>query len=612
MGLACLVFPGANHTRYEHSLGAMYVAKRLVDALVNKTENEYLRENVQEIKYAALLHDLGHSPFSHVTEEFFKRNPEYLPVAGKSYDHEKYTEVIIRSNEDIRNICSQENADLRLVSKLAVGNSKTFLDCLLSSSVDVDKIDYVARDSYFCGLPYGRVDLSSLEEGITMTEDSLGNEIIAFDNKSRDVLEGLLISRFYLTTSIHIDERNCAANQLLLRAMKEAYDLVIETVSKDKDYVVDGIKKLILDCMHFRWVDHDLVTFLEDPIQKLRLAATEAEREGFSSLDDRDLQQIIQEISQESPERRKRYLSQTLLNRVLQGKIPTLRHNAPLVRLSTSARYSLHVLHCLSPYTNYLNAFKRLIQSLKQCKGKRIYLDLVAPKSLELNTKIMIEKGNIKNLFDMSSLMRSLVSDSTNRLALSIYSYQKMDEIPFKDLESLIGLFCSIARRKAIKKGRYLGTDLILMIYYYLHQERLFFEGDTRFQALFAVLFDKILGTSGYPYKELISLPRHFGNLNDEDKYETFRQKGYPNFFSVKFAQDLDMLTEMGMIYTRSEPVSILGAGYFPKRYERRISHHGRQYVEDYLVKTYPFVGILERKVKKIEKLRSCLIHLGT
>jgi HD superfamily phosphohydrolase len=588
----------------------MFVAKRLIDALVSKTQNDYLRENAQAIKYAALLHDLGHSPFSHITEEFFRRNPDYLPVAGENYDHETYTQLIIRHDEDIRNICSKEHADVRFVSKLAVGNSQTFLDCLLSGSVDIDKIDYIARDSYFCGLPYGRVDLSSLEQGIDISEDSYGDEIIAFDNKCRDVLEGLLISRFYLATSIHIDERNCAANQLLLRAIKEAYDQVIETVEEDE--LVDGIKMLILDCMHFRWVDHDLMTFLEEPVQKLRLAAMEADREGFSSLEDEVLEQIIQKTPAKSPRRNRAYLSHMLLNRVLQGRTPALRYTVPLVSLSTSARYSLHVLHALSPYTNYLNNFNKLIQSQKQCKGKRIYMDLIMPKSLELSTKIILEKDTLKNIFDMSSLMRSLVSDITNRLTLSIYSYKPFEKIPLTDLELLIGYFCSIARKRAVKKGKYLGTDMILMMYYFLYQERLFFEGDTRFQALFAVLFDDIVSKPQHPYKEISNLRRHFGNLNKEDNYEVFREKGYPNFFSVKFAQDLDVLTEMGMIYTRSEPVKIRGTSYFPKRYERRISHHGRRYVQNYLIKTYPFARILTEKMERLEKSRSCLIHLGT
>jgi HD superfamily phosphohydrolase len=612
MGLACLVFPGANHTRYEHSLGTMFVAKKLVEALAKKTDDEFLHKNARAIEFAALFHDVGHSPFSHVTEEFFARNPNYLPVERKDLGHEKYTELIIRKDENIKEICREEKVDIRFISKLAVGNSDTIFDDLLSSSIDVDKIDYVARDSYFCGLPYGRVDLSSLEEGIRIAESSFGNKMIAFANKHRDVLEGLLISRFYLATSIHIDEKNRSANQLLLGAIRESYDTVFEVIHEES--LINEIKKLILDCMHFRWVDHDLLAFLEDPVQKLRSAVIEAVNDRFSSIDADTLYKMYDKLSlkkRKAPAGRRR-ISGILLRRVLQGRTPSLRHSSPLSRFSPSARYSLFALHRLSPYTNYLDGFKKMLQALKQCSGKSIYLDLTAPKFLELNAKVLVAENNIKNLFDISSLMRSLVSDATNRLTLSLYSYQQIEEIPAADLEAIIGLFCTMARRRAIKRRRYLGTDLILMTYYCLHQEKLFFEGDTRFQALYGALFDKILSKSECPYKELLDLQKHFGDLNDTDNYDAFQSKGYPDFFCVRFAQDVDVLSEMGLIYTRSEPVTILRPGYYPKRYERRISHYGRQYVQEFLSKEYWFTRILEERIKRIDKSGYCLIHLGT
>jgi len=588
----------------------MFVANKLVEALINKTEDDFLHKNLQAIRFAALLHDLGHSPFSHVTEEFFRRNPMYLPANGKNYDHEMYTEAVIRGNDNIRAISRKEKINPRFVSKLAAGRSRTFLDSLISSSVDVDKIDYVARDSYFCGLPYGRIDLSSLAEGITLTKNSLGNEVIAFDRKSRDVIEGLLMSRFYLMTSIHVDEKNCAANQLLFRAMVKAYDLVLKPAAKLD--LVNDVKKLILDCLHFQWVDHDLITFLEDPFQKLKLASIEASWARFSSLNKDTLQLIIQEMPSRPNKYKRRYFSYTLLNKVLQGKIPDLRCRVSLVQLSPLTRYSLYVLHRLAPYTDYLNDFKGFIQKLKSCKRKRISVDITAPKLSEMNTKIIMENKDIKNLFDLSSVMRSLVIETTNRLTLSIYSYQKIGKIPVKTLEPLVRIFCKVARRKAIKEGKYIGTDLILMVYYYLHRERMFFEGDTRFQAFFAVMFDKLLSRSQNPYRELVELPRHFGNLNDRKNYEVFRDNAYPDFYSVKFAQDLDVLTEMGLIYTRFGPVKILGAGHYPKRYERRISRYGREYAKTYLLKSYPFSSTLRRNVKKALESGNPLIQLGT
>jgi len=610
MGLACLVFPGANHTRYEHSIGSMYVADRLAGALVEKTENEFVKSKIQETRLAALLHDVGHAPFSHVTEEFFRRNPDCLPAAGKNYDHEMYTKTIIRRNDEIKAICKKYKIDYKFVSDLAIGKSKSFLDGLLSSAVDVDKIDYVARDSYFCGLPYGSIDLTSLEEGITLTHNSFGNEVIAFDSKNKDAVERLITSRYYLTSSIHVDPKNCAAIQLLLRALRSAYNALFKAAANPEQ--ADEIKNLILDCLHFQWVDHDLITFLDDPFQKLQYAAIEANREGFSSLDYDSLEAIIRMTSTHTRRKDKWYISHFLLKKVLQGRIPDLCHSSCLVNLSTSARYSLYVLHYVSPYTGIINSFKEIIQTLKPCKGKSIFVDVTMPKPVEMNTRIVVGNGNVKYLFDLSLLMRSLSSESTNRLTISIYSAKEMEQIPVDALERYINLFCRMARRRAIKEGKVIGSDLILLIFYFLHQQRLFFEGDTRFQALFSVLFGRILDRSQIPYKELRHLPKHFGNLSDVEIYERFRKEGYPDFFSVKFSQDLDLLSDMGMVYTRSEPVRMSVGGQYPRRYERRISRPGREYVDANLLGDYPFCNALKKGIDKLQASESCLIKLGT
>ena len=608
MGLACLVFPGANHTRYEHSLGTMLVARRLVGALVNKTQSSFVEKKAKTIKFAALLHDLGHSPFSHVTEEFFQKNPNYLPNSGLNYDHEKYTEEIIRHNKSIRKICRKERINARFLSKLAIGKSGTFLDGLLSSATDVDKIDYVTRDSYFCGLPYGRIDLSALEDGITITKGTSGNEVIAFGNECRDVLEGLLMSRFYLASIIHVNERNCAANQILLKGIRKAYDAVLDVA--EPEHLGTEVKTLILESLHFLWVDHDLVTFLQDPLQRLKFAAIEAIRQKVSSLNEDTLRKISE---LRSPKPAKRYYSYVLLNRVLRGAIPKLRFNIPLMTLPPSAKYGLYVLYSLSPYTNHLNDFKRSVQRLRPCKGKVIYVDISSPKTLEINAKIIMEKKQIKTLYDISFLMRSLDSETRNRMALRIFSNKPIEGISIPELEELIKVFSQRARKKAVKKKQYLGSDLLLLVYYHLHsEERLFFEGDTRFQALFSVLLDKIVGESENPYRELARLPRKFGDLRQWFNYDKFIQKAYPEFFSVKTVQDLAALTEMGLIYTRSGPILLVSEYLYPTRNERRISYYGREYVENNLLKTYPFSNKILEQIKKIKDSESTLIRLGT
>jgi HD superfamily phosphohydrolase len=628
MGLACLVFAGANHTRYEHSVGAMYVADRLAEALSKKTKNQFLKKNKQGIRLAALLHDLGHSPFSHVTEEFFKRNPDCLPSALKAYEHETFTQKIICKSEEIKKVCNRFKIDYRFVSDLAIGKSETFLDGLLSSSVDIDKIDYVARDSYFCGLPYGSIDLSALEEGITLTEKDVGSEVLAFEGKSKSAVEGLLMSRFYLTSSIHVDQRNCAAIQLLLRAMRAAYNELFY-VFREKTQN-DNVKKLILDRLHFEWVDHDLVTFLQDPFQKLRSAAIEATYESRTTeLNRASLEDIITVTSSQTRKRNRKYPSHILLNKVLQGSTPDFKQNYPFIAFSPSARYGLYLLKTISPNTNLLNAFKSFLQRRKAFNGRMILLDIVAPKDLEMNTRIVSENEKVAYLIDLSPLMRSLVTETITRLTLSISSDRKFKIVSSELLEKYIDLFSSVARTKSITEGHFIGPDLILLVFYYLYKEglisdfsqflreRLFFEGDTRFQALFSIIFDLTCHKSQNPYTELSGIPKCFGELlnphvTEEEYDKNFAKNGYPDSFSVKFSQDLDLLTETGMIYTRSAPVKTRIDGQYPKRYERRISGPGRDYVEASLLRHYPFSENIRRTIKTLRRGHSCLIKLGT
>jgi len=122
---------------------------------------------------------------------------------------------------------------------------------------------------------------------------------------------------------------------------------------------------------------------------------------------------------------------------------------------------------------------------------------------------------------------------------------------------------------------------------------------------------DKIIDELENPYRELVKLSRKFGNLSKRSNYDKFIQTAYPEFFSVKFVQDLATLTEMGLIYTRSGPILLVSEHLFPTRNERRISINGREYVENNLLKTYAFSGKILEQIKKIQHSESDLIRLG-
>jgi HD superfamily phosphohydrolase len=603
MGLACLEFPGANHTRFEHSLGTMHVAEVLARNLFEGNQKNCRQNNIQEIRLAALLHDIGHTPFSHVVEEFFRRFPKYAPE-GEQYEHEQYTTEIIANNQEIRDICESEDIDLGFVSELAVGKSKTFLDALISSCLDSDKIDYVVRDSYYCGLPYGNVDLLSLAEGIKIsTDDNNENMKIVYESLSKNAAEGLLTSRFYLMTTVHIHERNCSANLLLFRAIAEAYDDVLAASANVLD--PKAVKKLLSYDMHLKWVDHDLITFLKNPVEMFKLAVSDASDDELSECQIENRAFKMTSLSEKSR-------SAVFLDKVLSGRVPLLRFSYPLSYFSPGGRYDLFLIFRFAAGTKY---FQELESSLKRLLGvprsPRVYADITFPRTPEMNT-LIATKEEEKYIYDDSLILRSLVLQSVTNLALSVYSPRILKtKVVQNDLETEIHNISQQIRLSRLKRKKRIGTDILLLIYYYLHElaktsqedePRLFFKADTRFHAFTSYILHKGLPAEICPYPILGDIHNHFPNIDTDEEYEEFRDTGYPQFYSVALVQDLDLLSEMGLLYTRTATVPIFSTNEYKRRYERRISRMGRTYVARYIKGVYPFSEQIKKNIQSVMK----------
>jgi len=202
------VYPAANHTRFEHSLGVMYLSGELAKNLSNSISE---RERY-EIRLAGLLHDIGHGPFSHVFEtllnKFFKIN------------HEDMTSEIVKSSE-IRDILKDAGYDPNKISKLSIGSlqgNKHFLNQILRSTVDVDKMDYIVRDSYHTGAGYS-VDVWRL----IYTMDVINNNL-SVNSTAIYTLEAFLLARVESFKSIYFHKTARAAQIMLSTAMIKAFE----------------------------------------------------------------------------------------------------------------------------------------------------------------------------------------------------------------------------------------------------------------------------------------------------------------------------------------------------------------------------------------------------
>jgi len=204
------VYPAANHTRFEHSIGVMYLAGKLVQ---NPNLSQYLSEDeAQTIKIAALLHDVGHGAFSHIFEQVLTK------FLGKT--HEDMTRWIIEKSE-LGDVLEKQGFSPTALSKLAVGElhkpSKAFMDQVIQSSVDVDKLDFIVRDTYHTGAEYGYVDVFRLIHMLDVIDENLAVEAGAIS-----ALESFIIARVESFKSIYFHRVGRAAQIMLATAMEKA------------------------------------------------------------------------------------------------------------------------------------------------------------------------------------------------------------------------------------------------------------------------------------------------------------------------------------------------------------------------------------------------------
>ncbi len=204
------VYPGANHTRFEHCLGVMFLSGEVLEnPNVSKCVDD---EEVDMCRISALLHDAGHGPFSHVFE--------HLLIKDLDKTHEDITSWIIEKSE-VADKLSQMGFKPQDVAQLAVGKlhkpDKAFLDQIISSAVDVDKQDFIVRDTYHTGAEYGFIDVYRLIHALDVLGENLAVELGALS-----ALEAFMIARIESFKSIYFHRVGRAAQIMLASAMEKA------------------------------------------------------------------------------------------------------------------------------------------------------------------------------------------------------------------------------------------------------------------------------------------------------------------------------------------------------------------------------------------------------
>jgi len=230
LGFSYLVYPGANHTRFEHSLGTYHLMNVLLDRL------EVAKEEEKELLVASLVHDVGHGPYSHVTEPLIKK------FTGRS--HEDIEDIIFdnsgknkgagaeSSATTIAEVLEEHRMDRRKIRGYIKGEkagdeNKRELSKILNGEIDVDKMDYLVRDSYYTGVAYGVVDNMRLIQGLEFFNGSL-----VITEKGILPAEYLLFSRFLMYPTVYNHHTSRIAQLMLLKAVEH----FIESECQSEDY----------------------------------------------------------------------------------------------------------------------------------------------------------------------------------------------------------------------------------------------------------------------------------------------------------------------------------------------------------------------------------------
>jgi HD superfamily phosphohydrolase len=226
LGLAFLVYPGASHSRFEHALGTYHLARRALLLLDERGDLRDLSESARtEVTIAALLHDIGHYPFSHALEEIGALN------------HEEVAQPLICSGE-VGTILRSELGDdaPRRIVDLIRGKSQQALQGLISGSLDLDKIEYLRRDALMCGVPYGDIDADRLLNSLVLLDGGIG-----IQEKGLSAVESLLFAKYQMYRNVYWHHAVRSATAMYKRLVSDALDAGSLTADELAGFTDEGL-----------------------------------------------------------------------------------------------------------------------------------------------------------------------------------------------------------------------------------------------------------------------------------------------------------------------------------------------------------------------------------
>jgi|SRR5580704_1792746 HD superfamily phosphohydrolase len=223
LALTNLVYPGAEHSRFAHSLGVMNFATRIYDTLLEKHRDllgwnqQRIEKNRQLLRLAALLHDIGHGPFSHASEELLGEK-DHEPISSRLMSAKPLSDLI----DGFAGVGITAKDVVAFFSAESIDPDIAFLREIYSGELDADKLDYLLRDSLYTGVHYGRFDFERLINSLILIEDpkGFGNNIVAVEYGGLHALEALVLARYFMFTQVYFHKIRRAFDHHLLEFLK--------------------------------------------------------------------------------------------------------------------------------------------------------------------------------------------------------------------------------------------------------------------------------------------------------------------------------------------------------------------------------------------------------
>lgn len=525
LGLADLAFPGANHTRFEHSIGTLFIADRIAKA------TGIPKDETVKVRLAALLHDIGHCAFSHVVESVLKRNPAYQPeINGKKFiHHEMFTKHIVENSFHLKKeIAEKVDADplefFKEVSKIATGDieglARPYLAQMISGDIDADRIDFLLRDSYHTGVSLGLVDVDQIIAGMSLNDGRLvlGGDHSYDEDMSLTAAESVLIARAHHYSAIIHNPKTQGARVMLLRALENAL----------KNYKNSG-KDTGKEVLQF-----------------------------FTTYNDNDLLNFIDTYGDNGAKK----LLMNIRNGSICGAVARFNHKNlnPMTRMALSTIARNGVARKMFE--------EKLAKRFADRYGAPVLVDLDVASGIPKSTRVKM--GDDEGFFyDESALANGLVRAISRQISLCVFSSKEHDStLSHASHDFLLGIeSLSPELLRFIRNENYLPIEGLLLIFYSAH--RMFsIEEKSRIMLPRLRNIKKI-----YSLVSELGTVKELRNLFD---YRFHERYGFP--YSDRLFEDIQLLVAMGMV---DEDLRYFEkTGRWKQRYEYVLTYDGLLYAQ--------------------------------